>query len=193
VIEAADRGELILSQRDPRALKEYDAQLDMKGLAAGYELATAATKGVKEVPQAAVDKTSDFFGKVDSSARGLASRWEGLKESIKTALDKETGSAMFVFTEKELRQGEAFADKLDPSLVSAVQSTMEFGPQAELSPERHEAMMASVNQFDKEHQERESARDPQREETQTAQVERRRDEGEQEAAQEREAELDMDA
>lgn len=192
VIEAANRGELILSQKDPRALKEYEAQRDMKALGALHDGAAAAVRGAKDTYQAAIEKTADFFTRTDETVRSAASRIEGFKDAIKTAMEKTDGSPMFVFTEKELKQGEAFADRTNPEVLSAVQSTIEFGPQMELSPERHDALMASVHQFSKEQQELNMGRDLQQDEAQVATAERIRDD-ERAAAAEAEAELDMDA
>lgn len=190
VVAAADKGDLILSNKDPRALKAYDSQYDMKALAAAYDGVKTASAVAKEGYQAAVEKTTEFFAKADSAVRSAASRLEGLKASLKTAMESDGSSPMFMFTEKQLQEGEKFADKVKPEVVSAVESTVEYGRQLAVSSERLQDLMAPVSQFAA--AETEQSREFSQEHSRVAMAERDREEGrnrEPEAA--REMEMDV--
>lgn len=203
VLQAANKGDLVLSVKDPRAMKEYSAQHDMKALEGAHDGAVAVASASKAAYQGAVTKVADALESVDGAARTVASRLSGFKQALANAMERDGDSPMFTFTEKQLQAGEKFADKVKPELLSAVEGSVDYGNQMTVSQDRLASLMAPVAQFEEAGMDKESSQetrvamaskdeqDLSRKEDRSAEREDRGNEREVEREAEREMEVDM--
>lgn len=147
VIEAGNRGELILSTKDSRALKEYASQYDMIALAVAHDAVTQGPSAVKDAATALWDKAKGAVDSVRDVAGDVKTRLEHFGKSLNTALEQDGRSPFFLFSEAELKAGEKHAALAHPGLLATVERSVEMGPEMSLDRETLKDIMHPVEQF----------------------------------------------
>ncbi|PNG50322.1 hypothetical protein WDL1P1_00372 (plasmid) [Variovorax sp. WDL1] len=151
VLAAGREGRLIVTPDDPRALKEYNAQSDMRGLSASNEMVVEGSRALagslKEGIHGVKNAVESGRQQLDQAATALDKSLKAYGDALKDALRQSGDSPIFTFSEKQLNDGETCARGLDPKVVATIAAAAGPGRETCMSGAEFRQFMSALSEL----------------------------------------------